>query len=138
GMAQTFDVTADVNDGAASVFNDVQSVTLNPADADTIWFDTGYTPTAIGDYTADFTLSADDNLSNNQMSVVLSTTEFTYAHDFTVDQAFRFDIDDEVGMGNLFLMENNAVLQAVDIKFETGTADDLYTLIYLWEVGANI
>ncbi len=138
GFGQTFDVTADLNDGSTSVFNDVVSVTLSPADSDTLWFDTGYTPTLIGNYTADFTLSADDNLANNQKSVVVSTTADTYAHDFTIDQAFRFDVDDEVGMGNMFVMENNAVLQAADVKFETGTANDLYVLIYVWEVGANI
>ena len=138
GLAQTFDVTADLNDGTVSVFNDVTSVTLTPAEADTVWFDTGYTPTAIGDYTVEFTLSADDNLANNQRTAMLSTTEYIYAHDYTVDQAFRFDVDDAVAMGNVFIVENNALLQGADIKFETGTTDNLYTIIYLWEVGANI
>lgn len=138
GMPQTFNLTADINDGSSSVYNNSQSVTLAVGESDTVWFDSGYTPTAQGVYTVSFSLPADDNLSNNNKSVTLTTTDFIYAHDFDGTQAFRFDQDDAVSMGNQFVMEQNATLRAANVEFTTGTTADLYVEINVWEVLTSI
>jgi len=138
GLQQTFNLTADINNGSGSVYNNVQSVTLDVAESDTIWFDSGYTPTALGTYTVSFSIPADANLTNNNKSVTQTTTDFVYAQDFTGSQIFRFDQNDVVSMGNQFLMENNATLRAADVEFETGTTADLYVEVKVWLVGANV
>lgn len=138
GNAQTFDVTADVNDGSASVFNGTQNITSQPGQIDTLWWDTGYTPTAIGTYTVAFNVPADDETSNDMMSTTLETTEFIYAHDFTTTDLNGFDQDETVSIGNVFTMQADANLYGLDVKFETGTTADLFTAINVWQVGTNI
>ena len=137
-LSQTFDVSADLNDGAASVYSSTASVTLAVSEIDTVWFDTGYTPSALGTYTVTFDIPADGDNSNNTKTNTLETTSMTYAQDFTIDGIYGFDQDDVVSMGNTFYMENNAVLTAADIKFETGTTEDLYVAINVWSVGTDI
>ena len=137
-LSQTFDLTADINDGSTSVYNSAQSVTLAVGESDTIWFDTGYTPTALGTYTVSFSIPADANLTNNDKTVTVATTDVVYGHDFTGTEIFRFDQDDDVSMGNQFILEQPATLRAADIEFETGTTADLYVEINVWEVGTSV
>ncbi len=137
-LQQTFDVDADLSDGSGSLYTGSQSVTLAVAEVDTVWWDTGVTPSNLDTYTVTFDVPADGDNSNNTLNNTVETTNLIYAQDYTVDGIYGFDQDDVVSMGNTFFMENNAVLTAADIKFETGTTENLYVVINVWLVGADI
>lgn len=138
GQTQTFDVTANIDFGGSSVYNSSVTLTQTPAQIDTVWFDSNYTPTALGNYTVTFTVPNDDDNNNNSRVANVETTSHTYAHDFTVAEVYGFDEDAITAIGNTFEMEANAALTAVDIKFETGTTPDIYVAINVWQVGQNI
>ncbi len=129
-----FSVNYDIIFGGSSVDNGTTTATLTAGEQDTVWFDTGYTPTASGVYTVNFSLQADDNTANDDRAATLETTDFIYAHDFDGAGIFRFDQDDVVSMANQFILEADATLRAADVEFETGTTVDLYVQVNVWEV----
>lgn len=138
GNAQTFDVTSNIGEGATSVFNGSQNISLQPGEIDTLWWDSGFTPSTYGVYDVSFSVPSDDEISNDSLSVGMELTDYFYAHDFTVDQSFGFDQDETVSIGAVFTMENNASLNYLEVKFETGTSPDLFSAINIWEIGQSI
>jgi hypothetical protein len=95
------------------------------ARVDTLWFDTGFEISEVGDYTISVTVPDDDNNSNNTTSAVHVVSSNSYAHDFTTNGIHTFNItnheDEEYAYGNFFEVERQATIEGVYVKFETGT-----------------
>jgi hypothetical protein len=115
-------VNVTINDGISDVYNQNIPYDLAVGVSDTLWVPTGYTPTPNSNFAVNFTATDDDNnTNNNALQSNFATNDFNYAHDFTIDGVYRFDIDDETSMGNLFQIYNSANLFGASIKFEMGT-----------------
>lgn len=138
-VAQTnvpFVLTIDL--GGSQVYTETMNVDLAVAEIDTIVFATTYTPSTIGNYDITVTGPIDDVAGNEEAATIYATTDFIFAHDFLGAGIFRFDQDEETAMGNVYLMNVDQELTAVQVEFETGTTPDVEVSIEIWEVGANI
>jgi hypothetical protein len=119
-VGSTLNVT--INDGTTDVYTTPATFDLPIGAADTVWVTTGLMPEANKTYTISFSVNADDNTANDaSVPVSFSTSDATYAQDFTVDGIYRFNLDDETAMGNIFQINNATILNAASVKFETGT-----------------
>lgn len=138
GVGQTFDVTCDVSDASGIVSTSVLSHTNLPGDIDTLWFSTGYTPTANGEYTTKFSIPADDNTADDEFDASpLNVNSNLMGHDYDGststygwNPATSEDNANAVhSWGNIFVPSANQDIYGVDISFGTGTTDGLYFLI---------
>ncbi len=143
GMAQTVDVTCDVTDGTSNLATATQSVTLAPAEMDTLWFNTGYTPTANGTYYAEFSVPADMVTTNDQFTTSeLDVNDNYMAHDYGSTTALGWDpnatdptnAQDPHSWGNVYYPEVNQEIRGVDVNFASGTTPGLYLLVRVQEM----
>jgi hypothetical protein len=119
-VGATLNVT--INDGTSDVYTAPALYDLGVGASDTVWVTTGFMPESNKMYTISFSVVADDNTSNDMsVPVSYSTSDLTYAQDFTVDGIYRFNLDPETSMGNIFEVFNNETLASASVKFETGT-----------------
>lgn len=97
---------------------------------DTIWIPTTVTPTALGDYTIEFTVIAtatDDVPANNTMvDDDYKLTEFTYAADYGSPSAAFYNWasnnDGTASIGNIFTIEANGVIGGVTAQLDNNVA----------------
>lgn len=116
------DVNISIKLNGTEVNNFNEPITLMSGMADTFWITTGYTPTALGDYTITATLPADDNLANNvATSAVTKTTQYIFGHDYNGTTNQGFNQDEETAIGNLYLLNNDQDVAGVNIRFRSGT-----------------
>lgn len=123
--------------GATQVYAGSAPIDLDLSETDTLWVPTGYTPDAAGTYTVTFTVPADEFGDNDVIVVDFEVTENVYAHDHPSESIFRFDRDEVVSMGNIFQIHEDATLHGVDIKFEEGTTENLFTQINVLQLPAS-
>lgn len=123
--------------GATSVYTGSAPMDLDPNETDTLWVETGYTPTAVGVYTVIFTVPTDEFGGNDEVVVDFEVSDNIYAQDHPSESAFRFDQDDVVSMGNIFQIHENTTLYGVDIEFEEGTTVDLFTQVNVLQLPAS-
>jgi hypothetical protein len=111
---------------------------------DTIWITTGITPAALGNYTIDFTViadNADDEPANNAMTDdYFWVTDWTYAADYgTPNSAFynwANNNDGACSIGNIFVIENDGVIGAVTAELDNNVAVEdqlIYYQIYTFD-----
>jgi hypothetical protein len=88
GLSQT-NVVVDweITDGSMTVASGTEAINANlgAAESDTLFFSTGYTPSAVGEYTINMSVSSDEteaNLNNNDGTESVEVTEFIWAHDY--------------------------------------------------------
>lgn len=124
--------------GGSQVYTETMNVDLAVAEIDTIVFATTYTPSTVGNYDITVTGPVDDVAGNEEAATIYSTTDFVFAHDFLGTGIFRFDQDEETSMGNVYLMNVDQELRAVQVEFETGTTAEVEVVAEIWLVGANI
>lgn len=124
--------------GGSQVYTETMNVDLAVAEIDTIVFTTTYTPSTIGNYDITVTCPVDDVAGNEEAATIYSTTDFVFGHDFLGTGIFRFDQDEETSMGNVYLMNVDQDLRAVQVEFETGTTPEVEVVAEIWLVGANI
>ncbi len=124
--------------GGAEVYTQTDTRDYSVAEIDTVWFTTTYTPTGLGDYTVEVSVPEDDVVGNEMGEAAISTTQHIYGHDYLGTGIFRFDQDEETGMGNLYNMEATATLRGVQVEFETGTTPETEVVIRVSLVNSNI
>jgi hypothetical protein len=143
GMTQTVDVTCDVSDGSSTVATSLQSITLAPAAKDTLWFNTGFTPSANGTYTAEFSIPADMVTTNDEfVTSELDVNDDLMAHDYGATTALGWDpaatdpsnAQSSHSWGNVYYPEVDQEIRGVDINFAAGTTEDLYVLVRVQEM----
>ena len=140
-----------VDDGSFLVDNG----TLTPADTDTGWFDTGYTPTEVGSYTVLYNISSDatdEEPANNDLSRVFEVSEYEWSHEreglwdgqyggYIVPDSDPQELE-EYSHGSLFFPVADAELTAVRVSFGSLTSassnSPLALTVEVHEVGQNI
>lgn len=146
GLTQTVDVTCDVSDGATTVATLMQSVTSVPGVIDTLWFNTGFTPSAIGTYTPTFSIPADMVTTNDIFTASgLEVNNNLMAHDYGTTGTFGFNpaaadpsnANSSHSWGNIYYPEVDQMIYGIDINFATGTTADLYVLARVQEMDAT-
>ncbi|MCB0754890.1 MAG: T9SS type A sorting domain-containing protein [Flavobacteriales bacterium] len=130
GLTQT-NVVVDweITDGSTSVASGTETISasLASADSDTLFFNTGYTPTVAGEYTINMTVSSDEteaNLDNNDGSETIEVTEFVWGHDYEDENynQYGYAFDSETTQGESFEMGADYFCQ-VD-------GDEIYALVF--------
>ena len=127
---------------------------IAPAVSDTGWYDTGYTPSTVGEYVVTYSITADatdETPADNDASVTFETSEYEWSHE-------REDLwDDEYGgyivsatdqtlieysQGSLFVPVVGADLYAIKVSFgsltSASTSTPLALTVEVHETGANI
>jgi hypothetical protein len=138
GAAQTQDVTVKIKLAGNTLYTGTVSAALEAGTSDTVFLTTTFTPNTIGTYTVVAQLPTDDVTAGNKDSITFQISDYIYAQDRPSTSVYRFNIDDEVAMGNVFRIFEPAVLKAVDIKFATGTTAGMELEVYVYKVGASI
>jgi len=115
---------------------------------DTIWIPTTITPSALGNYTIEFTVIAtnlDDVPANNNITDdYFWLTDYTYAADYGTSNSAIFNYggnnNGPMSVGNIYNIEANGVIGGVDIGLDGFAAlvlDELiYGAIYKWDGAA--
>jgi hypothetical protein len=119
----------EITDGSSVVASGTEDVSsaLVSADSDTLFFSTGFTPSAVGVYTINMTVSSDEteaNLSNNDGSDSFEVTEFVWGHDYEDEDynEYGYAEDSETTMSDGFEMGADYFCQ-VD-------GDEIYALVF--------
>ena len=103
---------------------------LSNGQNDTIWINTGITPTDLGQYTIDYTVTADatdDDMTNNTMQDTdFELTDYEYAADYgTPTSAFynwANNNDGEASIGNIFLIQADGVIGGMRAQLDNNAA----------------
>lgn len=131
-------VNVSIKLNGTEVDNFDELVTLNSGIQDTFWITSTYTPSTVGDYTIDISIPADDIVANNTGTSSIKTSDYVWGHDFGGTVNRGFNQDDETAIGNLFLVNNEAVISAINIKFRTGTTVGQEVEVAVYEVPTSI
>lgn len=139
GTAQTKAVSIDITSGGTSVFSGTTpSVSYAPGVVDTVWFDTGFTPSATGLYTVTATLPADDLPTNNSASENFVITNYLYGHNHPLGTGrFAFSQEAEIGIGNIYEAQADQLLKGIDVAFATGTTGGIFLDVFLYELAST-
>lgn len=111
------------------------SASLPAGSSDTVWFNTGYTPDALGDYTVDFMVvsdSTDEDNSNNVISSAFEMTSYTYAHDEDDNLTLQVNGGDDANgdaneykIGMYYGIINDADLTSITVAFGSNTQSNI-------------
>jgi hypothetical protein len=142
GAAQTKTIDVNFDLGGSSVYSGTTpSVTLQPGESDTIWFNTGYTASTIGTYTISATLPADADDLNNVASENFEVTDFIYGHNHALGSSnLRFTDEAEIGIGNVYEINENQLLKGIDVAFAGGTGGTtagLFVDVFVFEMASS-
>lgn len=94
GLTQTnISVDWEITDGSSTVASGTESMaaSLGAGEGDTLFFSTNFTPSAVGEYTINMTVSSDEtegDLSNNDGTESVEVTEFVWGHDYE-DESYQ-------------------------------------------------
>lgn len=141
-LQQTVTVTATITNAGGVVNTSTESVSLPYGTRDTIWFNTGYTPTIVGEYNVSFSIPNDQDPSDNECEALpLIINDHLMAHDYgNNNMTFGWNplsSDSSVvdyanaphSWGNIFYPENSEPLYGVDVKFALGTSPGTMVLV---------
>ncbi|TNF48282.1 MAG: T9SS type A sorting domain-containing protein [Bacteroidetes bacterium] len=139
GTAQTKTIDVNFDLGGTSVYTaTTPAVTLQPGESDTVWFTTSYTASTVGTYTITATLPADGVLTNNTGTADFKVTDFVYGHNHALSTAKLSFTDEElIGIGNIYEINANQELKAIDVAFASGTTAGIYVDVFVYEVVAG-
>lgn len=146
GLSQTFDVTCTISDAGGVVSTTTVNQTLAVGAEDTVWFSTGYTPAANGQYDVNFTLPTDEDPTDDSFDALpLTMNDFLMAHDYgalgsygwnpqstnqsTVDLAHS-----QHSWGNIYYPSANQDIYGVDINFAQGTTAGMLFAVRVQEI----
>lgn len=99
---------------------------LSNGQNDTIWVNTGITPTALGNYTISVTVVAtatdDDNSNNLMTNTNFWLTEYTYAADYGNPSAAFYNWannnDGACAVGNIYTIENDGPIGSITARLD--------------------
>lgn len=139
GTAQSKAIDVNFDLGGTSVYTaTAPAVTLQPGESDTVWFTTTYTPSTVGTYTITATLPADDVLTNNTGSAEFKVTNYVYGHNHALGTTKLSFTDEElIGIGNMYEINANQQLKAIDVAFASGTTAGIFVDVFVYEVVAG-
>ena len=117
---------------------------LTNGEHDTIWVNTGITPSALGNYSIEFTVVAtntDDAPANNDMTNAhYWLTDYVYGADYGSPTAAFYNWasnnDGAASIGNIFTIENNGVIGGIDAQLNNNAnVEDniMYYLLYKFD-----
>ena len=117
---------------------------LDNSENDTIWINTGITPTALGNYTFSFEVvadNADDVTANNSMdNENFWLTPHTYAADYGNPSAAFYNWsgnnDGACSVGNIFTIQANDVIGGITIRLDNNAVVEdklMYGLLYYYD-----
>jgi hypothetical protein len=109
------------------------ATTINSGVTDTLFCQTSFTPTGIGTYTLNASVSSpylDANPANNAISALgpIEVNNFIYARDANVIDGSTFNAGGGFEVGNIFDIYNNATIQAID--FVVSSLSDVGSEVY--------
>jgi hypothetical protein len=145
-LPQTLDVTATISDAGGVVNTTVENITIASGVTDTVWFQTGYTPSALGDYDVAFSIPADQDLSDNDADAsTLTVTQNIMAHDYGTLTSFGWNpnstnpnvVDNANAIhswGNIYYPEVDQDIYGVDINFAANTTPGLVFAIRVQQI----
>lgn len=128
--------------------------TIESTATDTGWYDTGYTPSTVGVYTVNYTVSFDatDAIpADNEASAVFETSEYEWSHEreelwdgqyggYVVSATDQTLI--EYSQGSVFYPVVSADLYAIKVSFGASTSassnNPIALTVEVHEIGANI
>ena len=136
-LSQTLYVTAAISDATGIVNSTSESITLPYGTKDTLWFNTGYTPSMNGEYEVSFTIPPDEDASDNVVEAApLLVNDNIMAHDYGNASTFGWDpssanqnMADNANAphswGNIYFPEIDQEIFGVDVNFANGTTPGL-------------
>ena len=116
------------------------------ATTDTVWFNTGYTPSANGTYYAQFSVPTDDIPTNNTSSTnTLTINDNLMAHDYGATTTFGWsgtgansDLADAVhSWGEIYSPTVTQDVYGMDVWIGTGTTVNNYLLAQVYQINPN-
>lgn len=126
----TYDISDGANSVASGTFN-ANTTSIASTGGDTTWFSTGYTPSALGDYTVTVSVSSDslDELTSNDEGMsVFEVSDFIYAHDDEDNIEFQVnggndanDDANEYKLGMYYEVVDDVNLTSVQVAFGNNT-----------------
>jgi hypothetical protein len=149
----TYDITMGTTSVESGSFA-IGSGTIASAATDTGWYDTGYTPSTIGEYVVSYSITSDatDQVpANNDASATFETSEFEWSHEredlwdgqyggYVVSATDQTAL--EYSQGSVFYPVVTADLSAIKVSFGAATSATVQTPIALsvevHEIGASI
>lgn len=145
-MHQNVDFECVISGGSGVINTLVVNHTVMFGSTDTIFFHTGFTPTAIDEYEVSFSIPIDDDSSNDSIEALpLFVSNDVMAHDYVSPNIYGWDPQsadpDIVAMasgvhswGNIFEMEATQTMYSVGVDFATGTTDWLNVIVRVQEL----
>lgn len=134
-MHQNVDVECTIT-GDSGIVN---TITINHTSmfgaTDTLYFYTGFIPSAIDNYEVYFTIPEDDDPTNDSIATMpLKVTNSVMAHDYGPENVYGWDpasADPDVvefaskrhAWGNIYTIEQNETIYSVGVNFAQGTTD---------------
>ncbi|NRA12301.1 MAG: T9SS type A sorting domain-containing protein [Crocinitomicaceae bacterium] len=134
-LHQNADFECVISGGSGVISTLVINHTVMFGSTDTLYFHTGFTPTAIDEYEISFSIPTDDDPSNDSIEALpLYVSDFVMAHNYGSPNTYGWDPQSAdpviVAMasgahswGNVFEMEADQTIYSVGVDFATGTAD---------------
>lgn len=138
GTTQSKSVSIDISLGGTSVYTGTTpSESYAPGVIDTVWFDTGFTPTTTGLYTITATLPVDDLTTNNSATENFEITNYLYGHNHPLGSGkFSFTSEAEIAIGNIYEAQVNQEVSGVNVAFASGTTGGIDLSIELYEMAS--
>lgn len=143
GQPQTLDVTCTISDGSGTVATLSQNVTMAIGAEDTLWFASGFTPPANGDYDVQFTIPTDEDPSDDVAdAMTLTINDNLMAHDYGANGSYGWNpsgsnsnfADAIHSWGNIYYPTVDQDIYGVDINFAQGTSANLLFEIKVQEI----
>lgn len=143
GQPQTVDLSWEVTmNGSGTGTNGMQSITLAVGETDTIWINTGYTPSANGTYAVDFSIPADMETSDDMVSSSdLIVNDHLMGHDYGATGSYGWNPTSSPenanaphSWGNLYVPTVNQDIYGIDVNFAASTTPGLYLLARVQQV----
>lgn len=123
------------NGSSVSTGSAPMSTSLGAGQSDTVWFNTGYVPDALGDYMVEFTVSSDstdEDAGNNDLTTAFEVTEHLYAHDDEDDITLQVNGGDDANgdaneykIGMYYGIVNDADVSSITVAFGSNTESNI-------------
>ena len=140
-------VSCEIHDAAGVVATPSDISQLIPVGiTDTIWFNTGFTPSANGVYHAEFSVPTDDIPTNNtSITSTLTINDYLMAHDYGSTTTFGWsgtgansDLADAVhSWGEIYSPTVTQDVYGMDVWIGTGTTVGNYLLAQVYQIDPN-
>lgn len=143
GQPQTVDLSWEVTmNGTGTGTNGIQNITVAVGETDTIWINTGYTPSANGTYAVDFSVPADMDATDDMVSSAdLIVNDNVMGHDYGATGSYGWNpttspdnANAPHAWGNIYIPTVSQDIYGIDVNFAASTTPGLYLLARVQQV----